>query len=360
MTAPHSSHPHSGVAPYLDAVGDALKSTLAGYGDTLPPTLLQIGKQALSLPGKVMAEALAEITGETDSSDLPLPRWPLFVILSYQAALPAEERGTWHRAVPAAVALEIAIAATDILDELADADPSPIIRLYGPGQAMNTANLMLVVAQQTLLKHGLEPGGERNLHALQALLDIGLQAGVGQHLDMLYSGLAPQDVTLEMAAHVTSLKAGALIGGAFRMGALMAGAQGEVLETLTRFGQELGGIAQVLNDIQDVLPQATGLGTEAVAGRKTDISHRKRTLPIVFTLRDDSPEPNALQRAFNASNTSPVDEEELSQAILDAGGVQFAQLVIEVHRQNAIEAVQQLDTLRPGAREVLSPIFSTE
>jgi geranylgeranyl pyrophosphate synthase len=360
VTTSHSPHTHTDVAPYLSAVSDSLKATLAGYGDTLPPTLLQIGKQALSMPGKVMAEALAEITGETDSATLPLARWPLFVILSYQAALPAEERGTWHRAVPAAVALEIAIAATDILDELADADPSPIIRLYGPGQAMNTANLMLVVAQQVLLKQGLEADGERALHALQALLDIGLQAGVGQHLDMLYAGLGPEDVTLEMAAHVTSLKAGALIGGACRMGALIAGAQGEVLDIITRFGQELGGIAQVLNDIQDVLPQATNLGADALPGRKTDIIQRKRTLPIVFTLRDDSPEPNALQRSFDAPKTSSADEEALSQAILEAGGVQFAQLVIEVHKQNAIEAVQHLDSLRPGAREVLRPIFSIE
>jgi geranylgeranyl pyrophosphate synthase len=353
-------HAHSEVSHYLDAVGEALKATLADYGDTLPPTLLQIGKQALSMPGKVMAEALAEITGEASPAALPLPRWPLFVILSYQASLPAEERDSWRQAVPAAVALEIAIAATDILDELADADPSPIIRLYGPGQAMNTANLMLVVAQQTLLKQRLEPDGERALHALQALLDIGLKAGVGQHLDMLYSGLGLQEVNLEMAAHVTSLKAGALIGGACRMGALMAGAEGEVLDVITHFGEELGGIAQVLNDIQDVLPQATGLAADALPGRKTDISQRKRTLPIVFTLRDDSPEPNPLQRAFDSPKISAGEEEALSQAILDAGGVQFAQLVIEVHKQNAIEAVERLDSLRPGAREVLRPIFSAE
>jgi geranylgeranyl pyrophosphate synthase len=360
MSTPYSHSTHAEVAPYLAAVGDALKATLDSYAGTLPPTLVQIGKEALSVPGKVMAETLAQATGECDSASLPLPRWPLYVILSYRSAVLDEERDAWQEAVPAAVALEIAIAATDILDELADADPSPIVRQHGPGQAMNTANLLLVVAQQTLLKRGMEPGGERALQALNALLDIGLEAGVGQHLDMLYGGLGPQDVTLDMSAHVTSLKAGALIAGACRMGALMAGADGEVLELLTRFGREMGGMAQVLNDIQDVLPQDTAGEIEGLPGRKTDLRLRKRTLPVVFTLRDEGPEPNALQRAFSGTGEAKPDEEAMSQAILDAGGVQFAQLVIEVHRQNVFQTLEKLEALRPGARKMLSTLFSVE
>ncbi len=368
MTTLHSTSTgaRSQLKPYLDAVDAALRATLTSLAETLPQTLLQIGKEALSAPGKVMAEAVAEITGEADPADLPLPRWPLYVILSYQAALTSEERGTWQKAVPAAAALEIAIAATDLLDELADGDPSPIIRCYGPGQAMNTANLMLVVAQQTLLNERLKEGGEKALHALGAMLDIGVQASVGQHLDMLYGGLGPDEVTLDMSAHVTSLKAGALIGGACRMGALMAGAEGEVLETLARFGREMGGIAQVINDIQDVLPHSAEAEGNTLPPRKTDLLLRKRTLPIVFTMRDDSPEPNALQRAFSSPDNPddpdapPPDEEELRQAILDAGGAQFAQLVIEVHRQNAAQAMEELEALRPGARQVLSPLFSIE
>lgn len=360
MTTPHYHYFHPDVAPYLHAVGATLKATLDSYAGTLPPSLVQIGKEALSAPGKVMAETLAQITGGGDPTSLPLPRWPLYVILSYVASLREEERATWQEAVPAAVALEIAIAATDILDELADADPSPIIRQHGPGQAMNTANLMLVVAQQTLLKRGMEPGGERALQALDALLDIGLEAGVGQHLDMLYGGVGPQDVTLDMSAHVTSLKAGALIGGACRIGALMAGAQGEVLELITRFGREMGGMAQVLNDIQDVLPQTTAGQIEDLPGRKTDLSLRKRTLPVVFTLREEGPEPNILQRSFSGTGEAQPDEEAMSQAILDAGGVHFAQLVIEVHRQNVIQTLEELEAIRPGARNVLSPLFSIE
>lgn len=342
---------------YLDAVSDTLKEILASLSGTLPATLLQIGKQALTAPGKVMAAELMTIAGE-DPRSLPLPRWPLQVILAYQAVLPEEERSTWRRALPAAAAYEIVIAATDLLDELADEDPSPVVRLYGPGQALNTANVLLVIAQHTLLKDALGAGGERALRALESLFETLLQAGGGQHLDMLYSTLGPNDVDLDMSAHVTSLKAGALIGGACRVGALMAGAEGEVLELLTRLGKETGGIAQIINDIQDVLPQAATASADEVslAERKTDLLLRKRTLPIVFTLREEGEKPNALQRAFDSGDTQPG-EDELTQAILEGGGIQFAQLIIEVHRQNIRDVLDRLEALRPGSREILAPLI---
>ena len=104
------------------------------------------------------------------------------------------------------------------------------------------------------------------------------------------------------------------------------------------------------------LPDAANEASGTPSGRKTDLRHRKRTLPIVFTLRDEFSDPNPLQRAF-AGEEGPFEEEALSQAVVDAGGIQFAQLVIEVHRQNAIQSLAELDALRPGARKVLTPIF---
>jgi competence protein ComQ len=342
-------------SPFITAVDEELHKRLIEYSEILPPSLILIGKMALSGPGKVMSRSLVK-TGN-DSQPQITPRWPLYVLLSYQAAQPSEQRDKWQEAVPAAAAAEIAMAAADLLDELTDDDPSPIAAKYGAGQALNTANLMLVMAQQVLQKHAHSGGGERALNALGALQDMLVQAAVGQHLDMLYDDMGPTEVTPEMSAHMTSLKAGALIAGACRMGALMSGADAHVVELLARFGKEIGGIAQIVNDIQDVLPHETT--SDAVFPEpKTDLRLRKRTLPVVFTLRDDSPEPNALQRTFSDPQAGPVDEEELRQAVLSAGGVQFAQLVIQVHEQNALGVLQELESLRPGARQVLAPLMA--
>jgi geranylgeranyl pyrophosphate synthase len=259
------------------------------------------------------------------------------------------------------VAVEIAMAAADLLDEIADDDPSPIVREYGPGQALNTANLMLVIAQQALLRSALSGGGESALASLGTMQDMLVEAATGQHLDMLYERLGPHDVTPEMSVQMTDLKAGALISGAMRIGALLSGAGEDVVGLLAGVGKEIGSIAQLTNDVQDIIPGAAAAsespGEEEVAfpAPKTDLRQRKRTLPIVFALRDDSQEPNAVQRAFGGEEG--ITEEEMRQAVVQAGGVQFANLIAEVHRQRALELITKLDLLRPGAHIVLAPLL---
>src|SRR5436189_5387074 len=87
--------------------------------------------------------------------------------------------------------------------------------------------------------------------ALGALQDMLVQAATGQHLDMLYGRMGADEVTLEMSFEMTALKAGSLVSGACRMGALMAGAEERVVEELARFGKEVGSIAQLTNDIPE-------------------------------------------------------------------------------------------------------------
>jgi geranylgeranyl diphosphate synthase type I len=335
-----------------------LKAALLKYAQLLPPSLIEMGKMALGAPGKVMYwRALADRGEEGRPA-----KWPLFVVLSYRAALPAEMRDRWREALPAVVAVELATAAADLIDEAADDDPSPIIERYGPGQALNTANLMLVMAQQVLLWEA-GAGNNKALAALGALQDMLVEAAVGQHLDMSYEKLDPRAVTPDMSGEMTNKKAGALMSGAFKMGALMSGADAKVVELLARIGRQLGGIAQVTNDIQDVLPQQATLvddtGEEITdkAKPKTDLRQRKRTLPIVFALREEAAQPNALQTAFSKPPSEDEDEEAMRLAVVDAGGLNFAYLVIDVYANNAAEALAELEKLRPGAQQELAPLL---
>jgi geranylgeranyl diphosphate synthase type I len=350
------------VAEALGEVDAALKDALLHYAEALPPDLITLGKMALHARGKVMAWGRAQETG----AEAALPRWPLFVLLGCRAALAPEERGRWREAVPAAVAVELAIAAADVIDEWTDGDDSPILEDYGPGQAINAANLMLVMAQQVMLWEARRPGGSSHaIDALGALQDMLVEAAVGQHLDMGYERMGYREVTPEMSGEMTDKKAGALIGGACRMGALMAGADDEVVGLVWRFGRQVGGIAQLANDIQDVLPLGTQIVTsdgtavsDPIAAPKTDLARRKRTLPIVFALRDEAPELNAVQRAYaGGPGADAIDEDAMRRAVMEAGGVNFAHLVLDVYRNNATEALDALETLRPGAREVLSPLL---
>ena len=268
----------------LREVDAALKDALLRYAEALPPDLITLGKMALHARGKVMAWSRAQETG----AEAALPRWPLFVLLGCRAALPPGERDPWREAVPAAVAVEIAVAAADLIDEWTDGDDSPILEEYGPEQAINAANLMLVMAQQVMLWEAQRPGGSVHaVEALGALQDMLVEAAVGQHLDMAYERMGYRDVTPEMSGEMTDRKAGALIGGACRMGALMADADDEVARLVWQFGRQVGGMAQLANDIQDVLPLGTQVvasdGSEVsdpAAAPKTDLARRKRTRPV--------------------------------------------------------------------------------
>ncbi len=335
----------------LLAADDALKATLRRYADLLPPTLIRMGKTALGAPGKVMH--WRAVTAEGGAA--PTPNWPLMVFRGYRAALPREERHTWRRALPIVVSVEIMVAATDLIDEWTDGDPSAVISDYGPGQALNTASLMLVMAQQVLVWAARE-GDDRAFVALSALQDLLVEAAVGQHLDMLYEGMGLDEVTPQMSGDMSEKKAGALISGALKMGGLKAGAQPEVVALLERFGRRVGGVAQTANDMRDVMPQrdSTDRLGQPLTNPKTDIRKRKRTLPIVYTLREENDSPNPLQQAFSAPPAEDEDEEALRQAIVEAGGIEFASMALDMYRQDAAQALQELDALRPGALDELS------
>ena len=58
-----------------------------------------------------------------------------------------------------------------------------------------------------------------------------------------------------MSVQMTELKAGALMSGAMRMGAVMSGADETLVDLLAGIGKDLGCIAQLVNDMQDVLPR---------------------------------------------------------------------------------------------------------
>ncbi len=67
------------------AAKEELKQALRHYATLLPPTLIEMGKVALSGRGKVMSSG-----GEDAELTADPPRWPLAVVLSYQAAAGVE------------------------------------------------------------------------------------------------------------------------------------------------------------------------------------------------------------------------------------------------------------------------------
>lgn len=101
----------------------------------------------------------------------------------------------------------------------------------------------------------------------------------GQTLDTL-GGFAEGLTPLERLESIHHAKTGALIRGSCRLGAISAGATDEQLAALTAYGEAIGLLFQVVDDILDVTQSAEHLGKRS--GK--DEAAGKLTYPSILGL----------------------------------------------------------------------------
>ncbi len=99
----------------------------------------------------------------------------------------------------------------------------------------------------------------------------------GQVVDIQSEGGAVAADTLE---YIHTHKTGALIRAALRVGALLAGAPGEALDSLTLYGERVGLAFQIVDDILDVEGSLETLGKTAGSDRRK----KKVTYPAHYGL----------------------------------------------------------------------------
>ena len=111
---------------------------------------------------------------------------------------------------------------------------------------------------------------------------IGVQGMAGgQALDLAATGAAVPDAERAgLLRHIHSLKTGRLIRLSLELGALHAGADADRLLGVTRYGEALGLLFQIADDLLDVTQTSATLGK--TAGK--DSIQDKLTYPVVFGL----------------------------------------------------------------------------
>ncbi|WP_462416989.1 polyprenyl synthetase family protein [Kytococcus sp. Marseille-QA3725] len=102
-------------------------------------------------------------------------------------------------------------------------------------------------------------------------------------------------------------KTGALVSLASRYGAMLGGCDEETVELMARYGERLGLVFQLADDVLDVASDAEESGK--VPG--TDLREGKATLPVLFARRSTDPEGARLRELL----AGPVPEEDLPEAV---------------------------------------------
>lgn len=177
-----------------------------------------------------------------------------------------------EKAVPAAMAIETFHNFTLIHDDIMDNAPlrrgrQTVHEKWNSNTAILSGDVMMVEANKHIT----------NVHisVLKPALDTfnATAQGVceGQQLDMDFE--ARDDVSIPEYINMIRLKTAVLVGGAMKLGAIVANATEQEAELIYRFGEDLGIAFQLQDDILDVYgdPKKFGkqVGGDIISDKKT-------------------------------------------------------------------------------------------
>jgi len=283
-------------------------------------------------------------------------RWrPALCLLACAAA----GDGHYHRALPAAAALELVHNFSLIHDDIEDGSLERRHRptvwyLWGIPQGVNTGDGLLMLAHQALARLADAGVEAATIVAVTRVLDQAcLELCQGQFLDLSYEGRL--DVTVDDYLAMIGGKSAALIAAAAQMGVMLAAATPAIVEHYRRFGQRLGLAFQIADDVLGIW------GDPAVTGKPAadDLARRKKSLPVVYAL--GQPGGPRLAALYRQEVLSPGDVQQALALLDEAGARAYAQGMAARYRDEALgelaatgihnEAQEQLITLAHFAVE---------
>jgi geranylgeranyl pyrophosphate synthase len=148
---------------------------------------------------------------------------------------------------------------------------------------------------------------------------------------------------------------------ACQIGGVVATDDPLTIEELGVFGNHVGVIKQLLNDLGGVSPYAGKHGS--------DLRRRKKTLPIAYALRcaQENDHSEVLSWYQPGGTVSEVDESQLAVTLREIGALHYTWLIADIHRRQALATLRSLakvigrseiDTLRhliPPASSMPAP-----
>jgi geranylgeranyl diphosphate synthase type I len=255
---------------------------------------------------------------------------PLLTLACARAAGRCEEA-----AARAAAAVELVHDFSLLHDDVMDGDLTRRHRpaawtVFGMGQAILVGDALLALAV-------------RQLSGIPVAIDVLTRALLdlcrGQSADLAFEQRG--DVTLAECVTMAEEKTGALLGAACELGALAGGADPSAAQRYGRFGRQLGVAFQLTDDLLGIWgdPETTG----KPAG--SDLSSRKKSLPVVAALTAGTPDSRRLAWLYGLDE--PWDATAVAHAadlVEGAGGREWAQA--EADRRMAV-AYAELAGARP-------------
>ena len=155
------------------------------------------------------------------------------------------------------------------------------------------------------------------------LAELGRTLSDGEILQL--SNIGRRDISEQVYYDVIKQKTAALFEACCGIGALSAGASNEDIERAKQFGQNLGVIFQIRDDIFDYYDSPE-------IGKPTgnDMAEGKLTLPVIFALNDTN-DSSMIELAYKVKNRTATSDEisRLVSFAKDNGGIDYAKKRME-------------------------------
>ena len=147
---------------------------------------------------------------------------------------------------------------------------------------------------------------------------------------------------LEHYLSVVADKTGSLISASARYGAMISGADLKIMDALTKFGEEIGIVFQLADDIIDIASDSKESGKTP----GTDLREGVPTLVTLFILESDDPADSELKKILSAPITDEVIVQEVILKLRNHSALTRSRELVAKYGQSAQE---HLKTLPDGA-----------
>ncbi len=277
---------------------------------------------------------------------------PTLCLLSCQAV-----GGDTSKILPAAAALELIHNFSLIHDDIEDAswerhNRPTLWKLWGQSQAINAGDAMFFLAYLALLRLKENSiNDEKIIHSIRMLNQACIELCEGQYLDINYESRL--DITIEDYLNMIAKKTAALLAISTFLGAYLSSEDKRIVNCLREFGVQLGIAYQIRDDILGIW------GIEAKIGKsKGDISQKKKTLPVVYGLKNSKGEDRKmLEKLYTQESIQGEDIIKVVRILDGLDARDYAQWLTEQHYHRALAHldVAGISTLRQAPlREVSS------
>jgi len=171
-----------------------------------------------------------------------------------------------------------------------------------------------------------------SMRVMEILADATNTIAEGEVLQLLNCN--DPDTTEERYMEVIHNKTAKLFESAAQLGAVLTSQPPEIEQALAKYGMHLGCAFQLIDDVLDYTASAEDMGKNI----GDDLAEGKPTLPLIYAMREGTPEQIALIR--NAIKNGGLDDiDQVMDAVTSNGAIEYTANTAKKEAQLAIEAL---------------------